>query len=222
MRRFVAGALIALVVGLGTVGVLRSIGPGPTRSESAGVAETPSGATGSRGREVTAAMPTSEGSRPDRAAVPGWLDETLRARCRQAPGLDPESGTAWVCAPLVGPARLELVVVDRADHDALHRRFATASGAGTSASSGRVRESQCALGSAEVRAWSSPDRPGEVVGHYACRVVAHRAEIVWIDERLGLFARAVADDRDLVALYRWWSTDAPGAESDGWPRDDRP
>jgi hypothetical protein len=130
-------------------------------------------------------------------------------RCRPAPALDRNAQVALVCELAYGiesgPVRVELRRMD--DVAIRAARFVELSG-GSPLGTG---PSRCARGKDEVRTWSRAGAPSEVVGSYGCLRRDSRAEIVWTDDTISLLGRAVALDDDLGGLYRWWTTDAPGA-----------
>ncbi len=149
---------------------------------------------------VATPPPASTPPRLAFALPAGWSDS-----CRDAPALDPDASAAVVCAPGGRLLRIELRRID--SPDTRRARFVQL----TQRDAGGTGVSRCAAGIAEARTWSRPEAPSVVAGAYACRVVDGAAEIVWTDERLALVARAVRVDSDLVALWRWWLSDAPGA-----------
>jgi hypothetical protein len=61
----------------------------------------------------------------------------------------------------------------------------------------------CAAGRPDERSWSRPADPTRPVGRYRCRIEGGRAAMWWTDER-GVLAHALARDRDLARLFRWW------------------
>jgi len=163
----------------------------------------PVAATGSEAPSAHLTRPTSDAPRD--ASIGIDLPEAWAGRCRPAPALDPDADAAVVCEPATGPARVELRRID----DTIRRDTAFLELAGRSPSG--TGPSRCALGWPEVRTWSRAGTPEQVAGAYRCAAVAGRSEVVWTDSEHALVARATGRDGDLAALYRWWSTDAPGA-----------
>ena len=62
----------------------------------------------------------------------------------------------------------------------------------------------CARGRSDERAWSTPDRPRQVAGRFACGRAQGRATMWWTVADRGVLARADAPNADIAALYGWW------------------
>jgi hypothetical protein len=164
-------------------------------------------AVGIAGSSAASPPPNSETTASPRSTSPlgfelpeGWLD-----RCRPSPSLDRAAAASLVCELEPGPMRVEL---RRIDDDAIRSaRFVELASRSPSGSGA----SRCARGRPEVRSWSRPEAPNLVAGSYGCSSRDDRAEVVWTDDVIDLLGRAVGRDDDLGAMYRWWTTEAPGA-----------
>lgn len=201
-KRLVVGGLAVLAA----AAVFAVLGPGVESSSTPAVSTVgvapPAVSTSAA---LPADVPSTDPSRTLGFALPqGWDD-----RCRPAPALDRNAQVALVCELVSGiesgPMRVELRRMD--DGVIRAARFVELNGGSPSGTG----PSRCARGKAEVRTWSRVGAPGDVVGSYGCLRRDSRAEIVWTDDTISLLGRAVALDDDLGGLYRWWTTDAPGA-----------
>ncbi len=206
-RRVVSGLIVAsvtLAVGVWLVRSDSAAPPAPRSPATSALDDLQVEQTGRSDGQTGRSIPTPP--HPTADAVSGGLvslvPSSWHSRCRPAPGLLDGALEALVCEPLDGPARVELLAVR--DPAARFAAMVARSPSGTGGS-------RCALGDAEIRSWRAVDDPSRVVGHYACRIVAGRAELVWGDANLGIVGRASARTDDLAGLYQWWATDAPGA-----------